>query len=317
MSAPEVVTFGESMALLLAEPGHALDAALHFRRSVAGAESNVAVGLARLGHAVGWFGRVGDDAFGHGILRALRAEGVDVSRARIDDTAPTGLLVRDFHAERPVQVLYYRSGSAGSRLSPADVDEAWLGGARLLHVTGITPALSRSAREATEAVFDVAARAGVTMSFDPNVRRKLASERRWGELLPRFGGRAHLVFAGVDEAELITGTSDPERAAGWFLERGARLVVIKDGGRGAWASDGTRSWRCPATRVTAADPVGAGDAFDAGFLSGYLRGLAVADALAEAAVVGAHVVQAPGDLEGLPTARQRDAAARPGQHVDR
>lgn len=179
MSAPEVVTFGEAMALLLAEPGRPLDHAERFRRSIAGAESNVAVALARLGHRVGWFGRVGDDAFGRTVLRTLRGEGVDVSRARVDPAAATGLIVRDCHAERAIEVLYHRAGSAGSRLAREDIDPAWLGSARILHVTGVTAALSATALDACVAAVEAARSAGVLVSYDPNVRRKLLAAEHW------------------------------------------------------------------------------------------------------------------------------------------
>src|SRR4051812_3116972 len=163
----DVVTFGEAMALMLAEPGVPLRRAHTFRRQVAGAESNVAVGLARLGHRVGWFGRVGADAFGDVVLATLRAEGVDVSRAVVDDTAPTGLLIRDCSAVRPTEVAYYRRGSADSRVAAPDVDPAYVAGAGWLHVSGITPVLSSSAGAATVAAVEAARDAGVRVCLDP------------------------------------------------------------------------------------------------------------------------------------------------------
>lgn len=304
---PEVVTLGEAMALLLAEPGVPLHAATRFRRSVAGAESNVAVGLARLGHTSGWTGRVGDDALGRALLATLRGEGVDTSRAVVDGAAATGVLVRDAHARRPVEVLYHRTGSAGSRLGAADVDAAWVAGARVLHVTGITPVLSPSCADAVEAAVAAAEAAGVTVSFDPNVRLRLAGPERIRALLGPLAGRADLVLAGLDEAELLSGRSGPAPAADWFLERGATEVVLKRGAQGAWATDGRDTWEQGAHQVVAVDPVGAGDGFDAGWLSGWLRGLDPAARLHEAAVVGALAVEVAGDLDGLPTAAERDA----------
>src|SRR4051794_12898586 len=118
---PEAITCGEAMLLMLAEPGMPLDHAVSFRRSVAGAESNVAQGLARLGHWARWIGRVGDDPVGEAVLRALRADGVDVSGAEMDPRAPTGLLLRDSHAQRAIDVQYYRSGSAASLLAPDQI----------------------------------------------------------------------------------------------------------------------------------------------------------------------------------------------------
>ncbi|MGW6460179.1 sugar kinase [Streptomyces sp. NPDC055078] len=312
MNPPDIITFGEAMALLLAEPGRPLEHAESFRRSVAGAESNTAVGLARLGHRAGWFGRVGDDAFGRAVLRTLRGEDIDISRAVTDATAPTGTIVRDCHGERPIEVLYHRAGSAGSRLHPDDIDSAYVASCRILHLTGITAALSGSALDACVAAADAARAAGVTVSFDPNIRRRLLPAESWPHLLAPLIERADLLLTGADEARLLTGARDQDSAAEQLLARGPALVVVKDGARGARATDGTDRWEVPARPVTAHDPVGAGDAFNAGFLSARLRGLPVPDALAEAAVVGAYAVQVPGDLDGLPTARQRDTALGDG-----
>jgi 2-dehydro-3-deoxygluconokinase len=307
---PEVVTFGEEMVLLLAEPGIPLGLAQSFRRSIAGAEGNVAIGLARLGHRAAWFGRIGDDPFGQAVLRALRADGVDVSRARVDPDASTGLLVRDCDPIRTTDVLYFRHGSAGSRLAPEDVDAHWIAGARLLHVTGITPALSSTAYQATLRAVHAAKAAGVTIAFDPNIRRKLISDDRARELLMPLVAQADLVLAGADEAQLLTGCNASTDAAEVLRSAGPRLVIVKNGSEGSWATDGTRTWTQPAVPVPAVDPVGAGDAYAAGFLSAWLRDCEVSQAMLEAAVVAAMVVRVPTDVEGFPDARQRDTAVR-------
>ena len=298
----DVVTFGEAMALMLAEPGVPLRRAHTFRRQVAGAESNVAIGLARLGHRVGWFGRVGADAFGDAVLGALRAEGVDVSRAVVDPEAPTGLLARDCSAARPTEVAYYRRGSAGSRLRPSDVDAGYLGTARWLHVTGITPVLSDDAAAATRAAVEAARAAGVRVCLDPNIRRRLADPARAAALLRPLIGYADLVVAGEDEADLLG-------------DLGPGLVVIKRGGRGA--RTGAGDIEVPAFRVPAVDTVGAGDAFAAGLLSALLRDRPLAVALREASAVAALCVAAPGDTDGLPTAAERDAYLAGGADVTR
>ena len=137
----DVVTLGESMVLLLAEQPGPMREATTFRRFVAGAESNLAIGLSRLGHAAGWFSRVGDDEFGRALVFRIRGEGVDTSHVISDPTAPTGLVIRERREVGPIEQVYYRRGSAASRLSPADLDLTYLSGARFLHLTGITPAL--------------------------------------------------------------------------------------------------------------------------------------------------------------------------------
>lgn len=268
---PDVVTFGEAMGLFLTEPPRPLRQAGTFARSVAGAESNVAIGVRRLGHSAGWVGRVGDDAFGHGVLDALRRERVDTNRAIIDHEAPTGLLVRDYHPERRVQVLYYRHGSAGSGLCPDDLDADYLAGARVLHATGITPALSDSCRQATRTALDWARRNRVTVCLDPNLRLRLWSARDAAATLAPLLPTADIVLAGQPEMELLSGRSGAEEGARWFLDGGAGVVVVKTGAAGAWATDGRSEWTSPAYPVTCVDPVCAGDAFAAGFLSGWLR----------------------------------------------
>src|SRR5262249_26683515 len=154
----------------LTEPARPLREAHTFVRSVAGAESNVAIGMVRLGLKAAWCGRVGDDALGLSILDRLSAEGVDVSQAIIDPDGWTGVLVRDRHHERTVSVAYARRGSAGSGLIPADVDADWIASARVLHVTGITPALSMTAAETVGRAIELARAAGVDVSFDVNHR---------------------------------------------------------------------------------------------------------------------------------------------------
>jgi 2-dehydro-3-deoxygluconokinase len=304
---PAVVTFGEAMALFRAAPGEPLRTAGQFTRSIAGAESNLAIGLSRLGCQAGWFGRVGDDPLGLGILDTLRREGVDVSRAFVDGSAPTGILVRDTHAERRIDVVYARKSTAASRLSPADLDAAYLTSARVLHFTGITPALSSTAREATAEAVRLAAEAGVTVSFDPNIRRQLwpSADDARRELLP-FVGQSQVVLAGHAEATLLSGEPSPRAAAKWFIDHGAEIVAVKLGGAGAWATNGHEVFHGEALSVHPVDPIGAGDAFDAGFLCAWLAGGDLRHCVDEGNLAGGLSVQACGDVEGLPYRREID-----------
>jgi 2-dehydro-3-deoxygluconokinase len=307
LAMPDVVTFGESMALFRTDPAETLRTARRFTRSIAGAESNVAIGLSRLGFEAGWFGRVGDDPLGLSILDALRAEGVDVSRAIVDGAAPTGVLVRDTHAERRIDVVYARAESAGSRLSPADIDGEYLASARVLHITGITPALSPSARAATAAAVALAAEAGVTVCFDPNLRRRLwpdmAEARR--ALLPLIE-RSQIVLLGRAEATLLTGTEDPVAAAQWLVQHGVTTIAVKLGADGALGLRDDDSYHGTALNVHPADPIGAGDAFDAGFLSAWLGGLALSDCIDDGNLAAGLSIQVCGDIEGLPYRREMD-----------
>jgi len=317
MTGPEIVTFGEAMALLLAEPGVPLAHATAFRRQIAGAESNVAIGLARLGHRVRWVGRVGEDPFGETVVRALAGEGIDTAGVVRDSQASTGMLVRDCHRERAIEVVYHRDRSAGSRLRPEDIPAASLTGVRLLHATGITPVLSTSARQATQTAMEAARAAGALVSFDPNIRSRLCPPTEAAATLRPLAALADIVLAGEDEASLLSGRHGKEASAEWFLEQGAAVVVLKAGADGAWATDGSEQWQQPAVPVNVVDPVGAGDAFAAGFLSARLRDMPVREALQIAATVAAAVVQVPGDTDGLPTRAQLEIALAGDREVRR
>jgi len=273
---------------------------------VAGAESNVAIGLARLGRSVLWTGRVGDDEFGRLVTSALRGEGV-VTRALVDDGAPTGLLVKAKRSATITDINYYRSGSAGSRLAPDDLDVAAIESAGALHLTGITAAISASARETCFAAVEVAERAGVPVSLDVNMRRRLWSEQQATAVLEPLARRASIVFATEDEARMLVGGRDAADAAGRLADLGIEQVVVKRGARGAMALvDGVVVDSEP-QRVVEVDPVGAGDAFCAGYLHELLAGSSIERRLETAGACGAFAVTVEGDWEGLPTQRDLDA----------
>jgi 2-dehydro-3-deoxygluconokinase len=297
----DVVTLGESMVLLVAEQVGPLREATSFRRHIAGAESNVAIGLCRLGHSAGWIGRTGNDEFGHAILFRLRGEGVDLSRVIVDSDAPTGVVFRERREVGPLEVLYYRRGSAASRLSPADLDPEYIQRARYLHLTGITPALSASCRQAVFAAAEMARTAGVEVALDPNLRLKLWGRDEAQAVLRDLAAYCDIVLPGAEEAELLTGEADPETAARALLALGPSLVVVKLGAQGALAVEPENVTRVSAQSLPrVVDPVGAGDAFAAGFLAGRLRGFDLRESLALANRCGGMAVAVPGDIEGLP-----------------
>ncbi|WP_331769168.1 sugar kinase (plasmid) [Embleya sp. NBC_00888] len=311
----DIVTLGEAMTLFIAEPGSPLRDATHYRRSVAGAESNVAIGLARLGHRTGWIGRLGNDALGDAIHHALRGEGVDTTLVTRDQEAATGILIRDCHGTRPTEVVYQRRHSAGSHLAATHITPDYIADFAGLHITGITPLLSETAHAAVHAAVDAAKSARRTVSFDPNIRLRLAPPDKSVPILRTLSAKADIVLAGDDEAELITGHTDPHKAAGWFLDRGAHTVVLKRSARGAWATNGKNSWTQPALPAVPVDPIGAGDAFTVGYLSGWLQSHSIEASLHTACALGALAVQTIGDYEGTPMAEilHATATALPGQ----
>ncbi len=299
----DVVTLGETMVLLLAEQSGPLREATTFRRYIAGAETNVAVGLARLGHSAGWTSRVGADDFGRAIVFRIRGEGVDASHVIADPRAPTGVVIRERRDFGPIEQVYYRRGSAASLMSPDDLDPAYLTQARFLHLTGITPALSASCRETVFSAANIARNAGVTVVLDPNYRSKLWDRAEARSVMRDLVAYCDIVLPGQDEAELLTGESDPSKAAREIARLGpaTAVVVVKLGAEGALALANDTLIRAPATKLERiVDPVGAGDAFAAGFLAGLLRGLEMDAALALANRCGALAMTAPGDMESLP-----------------
>ncbi len=305
-----LLTFGETMGLVAADGIGPLGYAKNFSFGIGGAESNVAVGVARLGGEATWLGRVGPDATGALIASRIAASGVRT--LAITDESFTGLMVRHRRSGEFAQVDYHRAGSAGSRLSPADIHPSEITGAAILHVTGITPALSETARAAVFQSIETARAAGVTVSIDVNYRTKLWSSYDAAPVLRDLVSRSDVVFASPEEAALFVGSDDVPAA---LAKLGPTEVIVKDGGRGCTALiDGVRH-TVPALPVTVIDPVGAGDAFVAGYLADRLAGASAADRLTTAIASGAFAVTVPGDCEGAPT--RDELAALTGDDVRR
>lgn len=322
MTSYDVVTFGEPMILLLAADDTPLPSAHTFDLEIAGAESNLATGLARLDHRVGFFGRVGADSFGERIRHELRAEGIDVSGLVADPELPTGLLIRDNPRGRPITVEYRRSGTAAAAMTPESLPTSMITDARLLHVTGITAALSESSLAATERAMIIAAEAGVTISLDPNIRLRLADPQRWQLIIKRLAQHAKIIFTGRDEAEVISPGTDP---VAFYGEHGAEIVVVKDGGNGSFEHQlgPGRVVHGGIRTVPLVDPIGAGDGFNAGWISSWLTDagdLTEADAehrLMTGATVASMVVSTRGDRTGLPTRAMLDQVLSSGADVIR
>ena len=298
MTRPDVVTMGETMVSL--RTGTPLRLGGTLTMTMAGAESNVAIGLARLGHVVRWGGRVGADEVGAYILRTLRAESVIVDTVVVDQERPTGLMLAERRVAGVSRVSYYRAGSAGSALSATDAAACLVDTPRILHITGITPALSDTAAEAvTEAVY-LARRAGALVSVDVNYRSKLWTPQDAHPVLSELVRKAHIVIASEDELGLVA-PRDESEAAHELAASGVSQLVIKRGARGATVWHDGEAHDAPAIAVPVLDTIGAGDAFTAGYLSGVLDGVSPTEALRRGTVTGAFAVAAVGDWEGLPT----------------
>ena len=299
--APYLVTIGETMALLTAQHPGPLAHVSSMGLGIGGSESNVAIGVQRLGGTAVWCGRTGADSLGQLVRREIRAEGVTV-RSIEDPSAPTGLMLKERRTMATQKVSYYRAGSAGSKLTPEDLDSSLISGAAVLHVSGITPALSATAATTIREAIEIARSQGVTVSFDLNYRANLwttdDARRSYQELIPL----TDIVFAGDEEAVIATGPAhEPTELAQRLADLGPSQAIIKLGSKGAVASIDDKIYHQPAVAIEAVDTVGAGDAFVAGYLADLMAGKAPSDRLELAAKTGAFACLAYGDWEGLPT----------------
>lgn len=314
---PEVTTIGEAMSVLTPASRGALRGVRGFESGVGGAEANVAVVLARLGHRAGWSGRLGDDELGAGVREFLQAESVDVSRVSHDPEAPTGLYLKEFRARGALRVHYYRKDSAASRMGPDDADLDWLLSGEIVHLTGITAVLSESCYELVRHIAQAANDRGVEVCFDANIRHRLLGDRDAYDTLGPFVDQADLLFLSEEEAGLLLGAQEPEevqRAAAAGLR--AHTVVVHGAERAfavAIVEGQATIFEAGTVPVGVADPVGAGDAFVAGFLAGRLRGLQTERCLQLANACGGCAASLPGDAESMPYAE--DVAAELGDEA--
>ena len=300
MSALDLLTAGEALVSFRSNDAAATGGGA-WQAHVAGAEANVAIGMARLGHRAQWVGAVGDDDFGRLVHRELRAEDVDVSGVVVDSQRPTALMFVARRTADLARVDYRRAGSAGSVVGRDHVEAALARGPRLVHVTGITPALSPEGRDLVSWLVESASAAGALVSLDVNYRSRLWTRAEARDALEPLTRHTTLVVASEDELDLVAGATRPEEAAQALLARGVEQVVVKRGAGGATAWTGDGRVDAPALAVTAVDTIGAGDAFTAGYLSGVVDGLVVADRLRRGNVLGAFCVSTRGDWQGLPS----------------
>ena len=299
----DVLSFGETMAMLVADHCGDLACVNHFSKRIAGADSNVAIGLARLGFNVAWLSRVGADSLGRFVVQTLEREGLDCRHVTVDPAHPTGFQFKSRTDDgSDPQVEYFRRGSAASHLSPEGIAPTLLG-ARHLHATGIVPALSATAREMSLELMTRMREAGRSLSFDPNLRPSLwASESLMIREVNRLAALAHWVLPGLGEGRVLTGFDDPADIAAFYLDLGAEAVVIKLGAQGAYYRtrlDQGFVAGVPVARVV--DTVGAGDGFAVGLISALLESRGITEAVQRANWIGSRAVQSRGDMEGLPT----------------
>jgi 2-dehydro-3-deoxygluconokinase len=299
----DVVTFGEAMAMFIANKPGRLDEVAHFTRGLAGAEMNTAIGFARLGLRSGWVSKVGDDVFGTYITKQLQAEHVNIEQILVDKQYPTGFQLKSKVLEGDPEVQYFRKGSAASHLSVEDFNEAYFLSARHLHLTGIPLALSEKTREFSKHALAFMKRAGKTVSFDPNLRPSLwKSQVEMIAVINETAFQADYVLPGIEEGKILTGYDNPADIAKFYLDKGVKLVVVKLGSEGAFYQTAANGGFISGFKVPeVVDTVGAGDGFAVGVISGLLEGFSVGDAVIRGNAIGALAVQSIGDSEGYPS----------------
>ncbi|MFA9446383.1 sugar kinase [Egicoccus sp. AB-alg6-2] len=297
----DLVTLGETLVCLTGQETGRIETVRTFRKSIGGAESNTAIGLARLGLASSWISAVSNDGFGEEILKLLRGEGVDVDGvARRPE--PTGLMVKERRAPGDVRVHYYRQGSAASCLEPDDIVAERITAARRLHVTGVTLALGAAPRQAVERAVEIAAAAGMSISFDPNLRLKLWSVDEAIDACRAVFPYVTDLLCNEQEAMLLARTDTLDAAVETLMGHGFPTIVIKRGELGAIGYRDGDVVHQQAWPVQAVDSVGAGDAFNAGYLYGQLTDLSFKRSIEVGNWAASHVVAHLGDYEGFPTA---------------
>jgi 2-dehydro-3-deoxygluconokinase len=271
-----------------------------YERVTAGAESNVAVTVSRLGLKAQFYSRFGTDQLGSVMIQDIENEGVDVSLVKRVPSF-SAAMVRNPGKSAPVEISYLRKGSAASTIEPNDILDSYISNAKWLHTTGITCAISKSGADSVRHALDRANKLGVKSSFDLNIRRKLWSEAEAKNTLAPLAKDVELLIGGEDEYQVVFGDLDSKKVLAQANQRGCKIAVMTKGDQILkYSIDGEYGELTP-PKVVAVDPVGSGDAFTGGSIAGLLAGLSPVDALKQGSICGASVASMFGDWTGIPT----------------
>lgn len=308
----KIMLAGEPMGLFIAKEEGPLEAVSTFSAAVAGAEFNVAVGLSRLGHEVGYLTKLGNDPLGKRIVRLMEENAIATDLLSWTDDRPTGFMLKGKAKKGDPDIFYFRKNSAASTISREDIDKIDFSKYGILHITGILPALSETARDASFYLIQKAKENRTMISFDPNIRPQLWPNREtMVSIMNRIAELSDYFLPGVKEAEIMMQSSSPEAIAEYYLSRGVKNVIVKIGKDGAYAANGKESFTCPTYQEERiVDTVGAGDGFAAGILSAVNEGLSLIDAVLRGNAIGTMQLQSEGDNEGLPTRVKLNAFMR-------
>ncbi|PLS17713.1 2-keto-3-deoxygluconate kinase [Bacillus sp. M6-12] len=298
---PDVITIGDAMITFNPASKGPMRFVSSFERKVGGAELNFAIGCSRLGLNTGWISRLGNDEFGRFIQHFVRGEGIDTSEVKLIDGYPTSLNFKEIMEDGSGRTFYYRYQSPTSTMSPESLKEEYFKNAKLLHITGVFPAIGGQNFEIIKRAVGLAKQHNLLISFDPNIRLKLWSKEEAKEKLTQLLPFVDIVLTGENEAELLLGVRDPKDIVKAFKEFGASYIAIKKGENGSIGYHGGQYLESPPVKaLKVVDTVGAGDGFDSGFIYGVMNKWPLEKTLKFANTIGSMVVSVSGDNEGLP-----------------
>jgi len=297
----DIITIGDAMITMNPTSKGPMRFVHSFERNVGGAELNVAIGCARLGLETGWISRLGNDEFGRYIQHFVRGEGIDTSQLKLVDGYPTSVNFKEVLEDGSGRTFYYRLNSPTLNLTPDSLEESYIANARILHITGVFPAIDEKNVAIIKHAVTIAKRNDVLVSFDPNIRLKLWNIERAKEVISDILPFVDILLTGTDEAELLFNTRDEKEIIEKSKLLGISHIALKKGEEGSvGCHNGEIIQSAPVTARKVVDTVGAGDGFDAGFLYGVLQQWPLKKILMFANTIGSMVVSVSGDNEGLP-----------------
>lgn len=297
----DIITIGDALVTFNPSKKGPLRFVHTFEKKVGGAELNVAIGCARLGLKTGWMSRLGNDEFGRYIYNIVRGEGIDVSEVDFVDGCPTSLYFKEMISSEKINSYYYRGNSPTRVYRKEDMNEQYIKQAKMLHISGVFPAVAESNKELLLHLLKIAKKHQVTVSLDPNIRLKLWNAEEAAETFRSYLPYVDLLITGEEEAEILFDTSVPEEvyhaANGYDIHH----VVVKLGEKGAIGfRNGESVYVNTMDNLNVVDVIGAGDGFAAGYLYSMIEKMDLKEALTYANTVAGHVIGVEGDNEGLP-----------------
>lgn len=297
----DIITLGEAMVVFNPDFTGPMKFVNGFQKRIGGAELNLAIGCARLGLQTGYITRLGNDEFGKSIRTFARGEGIDTSEVDFIDHYPTSINFKEIMEDGSVKTFYYRDKSPTLSMRPEDLNEDYFKQAKILHLTGIFPAIGEAPMQVMEQAIHLAKKHDVKISFDPNIRLKMWSKEEARKVLLKILPEVDILLAGDEEMDIIIGEKDPTAIIEKSKEMGISYIAIKQGSLGSVGYfNGKTVVADPVQASKVADTVGAGDGFNAGVLFGYLHGWTLERTLHFANTIGSMVVGIIGDNEGLP-----------------